>query len=62
VRIAPFALGRLEITPGQWRAATDTQPSHFRRCGEDGPVENVSWEDAPAFVARLYKRVSGKAA
>lgn len=61
VRIAPFALGRLEITQGQWRAVMDTQPSHFRRCGEDCPVENVSWEDAQAFVAKLNKRVSGKA-
>jgi acyl-CoA thioesterase-1 len=47
----PFELGRTEVTQAQWQALMGDNPSRFR--GPDLPVEQVSWEDARAFVARL---------
>lgn len=60
VRIRSFAMGKFEVTQGQWRALMGTQPSGFRRCGEDCPVEEISWDDAKAFLARLNQKVAGR--
>lgn len=53
---ANFAMGRFLVTQRQWRTLLGGNPSHFSNCGDDCPVENVSWNDAQAFVARLNKR------
>ncbi len=42
-----------EVTQGQWLAVMGNNPSRFKRCGKDCPVENVSWEDAQAFIVKL---------
>lgn len=49
----PFALGRTEVTQGQWRAVMGRNPARFKACGDECPVENVSWTDAQRFVQRL---------
>jgi formylglycine-generating enzyme required for sulfatase activity len=49
----PFALGKTEITQGQWRAIMVSNPSHFSACGDDCPVEKVSWDDAQQYVRKL---------
>jgi formylglycine-generating enzyme required for sulfatase activity len=55
--IAPFAMGRTEVTQAQWFAVMGTRPSHFGRrflqSGDDFPVEQVSWHDAQEYVRRL---------
>lgn len=33
-----------------------SNPSHFKACGEDCPVEHVSWHDAQAFITMLNQR------
>ena len=48
-----FWLQSTEVTQGQWRAVMGTSPSHFSSCGDDCPVETVSWEDAVAYVNAL---------
>lgn len=53
VSIDDFALGRTEITQGQWRAVMGNNPSNFSNCGDDCPVENVSWNDAQVFIQKL---------
>ena len=53
VSIDDFALGRTEITQGQWRAVMGNNPSSFSSCGDDCPVEKVSWDDAQAFIQKL---------
>jgi formylglycine-generating enzyme required for sulfatase activity len=48
-----FAMGRTEVTQGQWKAVMGDNPSRFGSCGDDCPVEMVSWKDAQAFVLKL---------
>ncbi len=49
----PFYLQTTEVTQGQWKRVMGTNPSRFSDCGEDCPVEQVSWNDAQAFIRKL---------
>jgi formylglycine-generating enzyme required for sulfatase activity len=49
----PFYMQKTEVTQGQWNAVMGENPSHFRACGENCPVEKVTWHDAQRFIARL---------
>ncbi len=49
----PFAMGKFEVTQGQWKALMGNNPSKFNNCGNDCPVEQVSWDDAQAFIQKL---------
>ena len=42
-----------EETQGQWKAIMGSNPSYFKKCGDDCPVEQVSWEDAQEFIRKL---------
>ena len=44
---------KTEVTQGQWKAVMGENPSYFKNCGDDCPVESVSWEDARAFIQKL---------
>jgi formylglycine-generating enzyme required for sulfatase activity len=55
-----FALGKTEITQGQWKAIMGTNPSEFGKCGDDCPVEKVSWDDAQAFIKKLNAKTGKK--
>ena len=62
-----YYIGICEVTQEQWFRITAEQPSHFSRKGGGAtavaevpdatlarfPVENVSWKDVMAFIARL---------
>jgi formylglycine-generating enzyme required for sulfatase activity len=48
-----FALGKTEITQGQWRAMMNGNPSDSINCGDDCPVENVSWDDVQVFIQKF---------
>ncbi|MFZ5569556.1 MAG: SUMF1/EgtB/PvdO family nonheme iron enzyme [Thermodesulfobacteriota bacterium] len=48
-----YYLQKTEVTQGQWRMVMGANPSRFYRCGDDCPVESVSWDDAQAFIAAL---------
>lgn len=48
-----FAIGKTEVTQGQWKAIMGNNPSGFKKCGENCPVEKVSWEDAQLFITKL---------
>jgi formylglycine-generating enzyme required for sulfatase activity len=56
VDVPRFAMGRFEVTQGQWHAVMGSNPSRFKDCGVDCPVERVSWNDAQEFVRRLSQR------
>jgi len=42
-----------EVTQGQYRALMGTNPSYFAKCGDDCPVERVSWHDAATYCNTL---------
>jgi|GEM_PF-957552 len=48
-----FYMQTTEVTQGQWKAVMGNNPSIFSLCGDDCPVENVSWNDVQNFIAKL---------
>lgn len=60
VSISKFAMGQYEVTQGQWTALMGGNPSWFKDCGDDCPVENVSWNDAQEFVKKLNAKTGQK--
>ena len=42
-----------EVTQGQWKAVMNKNPSYFSECGDDCPVELISWDDVQGFIQRL---------
>lgn len=53
VMLQRFAMGKTEVTQGQWKAIMDNNPSAFLFCGDSCPVDQVSWNDAQAFIQKL---------
>jgi formylglycine-generating enzyme required for sulfatase activity/uncharacterized caspase-like protein len=45
-----------EVTQGEWSAVMGSDPSYFSSCGASCPVEQVSWEDAQAFIKKVSTR------
>ncbi|MBW1847150.1 MAG: formylglycine-generating enzyme family protein [Deltaproteobacteria bacterium] len=45
-----------EVTQRQWKEVMDSNPSFFIGCGDNCPVENVSWIDAQSFIQKLNAR------
>ncbi len=52
-----YWLGATPVTQALYEAVMGSNPSHFE--GPERPVENVSWNDAQAFVKRLNELVEG---
>ena len=48
-----FYVGRYEVTQGQWQKVMGSNPSFLYQCGENCPVEEVSWNDAQEFIKKL---------
>ncbi len=51
----PYYLQATEVTQQQWMDVMSTQPSHFKNCGIDCPVENIRHTEAMEFLNRLNK-------
>jgi formylglycine-generating enzyme len=56
VCVDDFYLGKHEVTQGQWKSLMGSNPSDFKNCADDCPVESVSWNDAQDFISRLNQR------
>jgi formylglycine-generating enzyme required for sulfatase activity len=63
VSVSPFYMGKFTVTQAQWRAVAalaqvqrflNPEPSYFK--GDNLPVEQISWDDAVEFCARLSKK------
>ncbi|MDZ7621631.1 MAG: formylglycine-generating enzyme family protein [Candidatus Competibacteraceae bacterium] len=52
-----YWLADTTCTQALWQAVLGDNPSHFK--GEDRPVENVNWDDAQRFIARLNELILG---
>ena len=48
-----FWMGRFPVTQRQWQAVMGSNPSRMKRAGLDAPVEQVSYRDVQAFLAKL---------
>lgn len=52
-----FYMGKYEVTQAQWQAVMGSNSSNFK--GDSLPVEDISWNDAIAFIARLNAQKDG---
>jgi formylglycine-generating enzyme required for sulfatase activity/uncharacterized RDD family membrane protein YckC len=59
VNVRSFAMGKYEVTQGQWAAVMGNNPSKFAACGVNCPVESVSWNEAQQFIQKL-NQLTGK--
>ena len=48
-----FYIQKTEVTQGQWIKIMGKNPSFYKECGDDCPVEQVSWNDAQQFIKQL---------
>ncbi len=51
--IKGFYMQTTQVTQGQWKAVMGDNPSNFKECGDDCPVETVSWNDVNDFIKKL---------
>ncbi|MEO5341504.1 MAG: formylglycine-generating enzyme family protein [Magnetococcus sp. MYC-9] len=56
VTVDRFEIGKYEVTQGQWRTIMGSNPSWFDSCGEQCPVETVSWDEVQEFIKKLNER------
>ncbi len=54
-----FYMQTTEVTQGQWQSVAESNPSYFKKCGYDCPVERVSWNDVQEFIKRLNQKEGG---
>jgi len=54
-----FYMGRYEVTQAQWQSVMGNNPSYFKACGGNCPVEQVSWDDAQSFISKLNQSNDG---
>ena len=54
-----FYMSTTEVTQGQWRSVMGSNPSSVSRCGDNCPVENVSWNDVQDFLTALNNKGEG---
>jgi formylglycine-generating enzyme required for sulfatase activity len=56
VTVGDFYIGKYEVTQKEWREIMGSNPSFFKNCGNDCPVEMVSWNDAQEFIEKLNRK------
>jgi len=54
-----FHMQTTEVTQGQWKAEMENNPSYFKDCGDDCPVESVSTNDVQDFIKKLNQKGEG---
>jgi formylglycine-generating enzyme required for sulfatase activity len=59
-KVNNFYIGKYEVTQGQWKKIMNVNPSWFKNCGDNCPVEQVSWNDVQKFISTLNSKSSGK--
>ena len=50
-----FFLKATEVTQGEWEALMGSNPSSFSSCGDDCPVESVSWWESVEYCNALSR-------
>lgn len=55
-----FYLQTTEVTQRQWKAVMGENPAGFVQCGEDCPVDSLSWDMIQVFLEKMNKLEKGK--
>ena len=50
-----FYMKSTEVTQGEWPELMGNNPSYYKSCGDDCPVNNVNWYDALAYCNALSR-------
>lgn len=50
-----FYMQAHEVTQGEWQVLMGNNPSYFQSCGNNCPVENVTWYDALSYANALSR-------
>ena len=53
-------IGKYPVTQAQYQAVMGTNPSSFKECGDNCPVETVSYDDAQRFINKLSGQTGKK--
>ncbi len=61
VTVSSFKIMKYEVTQGQYEKVMGNNPSYFKGCGSNCPVESVSWNDAKAFCEKAGGRLPTEA-
>ena len=51
-----FCMKATEVTQGEWQSVMGNNPSYFKDCGANCPVEQVNWDDAAGYANALSRR------
>ena len=60
VTVGDFYIGKYEVTQKEWEEVMGSNPSGFSNCGDNCPVENVSWNDIQEFIRKLNVKTGKK--
>jgi formylglycine-generating enzyme required for sulfatase activity len=50
-----FCMKATEVTQREWESVMGNNPSEFKNCGSNCPVEQVSWDDAVSYANALSR-------
>jgi formylglycine-generating enzyme required for sulfatase activity len=56
VNVPAFKMMTTEVTQGQWQAVMGNNPAKFKSCGDNCPVEKVSWNDVQGFIKKFNQK------
>lgn len=51
-----FYISKFEVTQGNWKAIMGNNPSQNIKCGDDCPVDSVSWDEVQIFIKKLNEK------
>jgi TonB family protein len=58
VPVNNFCIGKYEVTQKEWQEIMGSNPSNFKNCGGNCPVEQVSWNDVQTFISKLNAKTN----
>jgi len=53
-----YLIAKTEITQKQWTTIMAQNPAYFSQCGEQCPVESISWNDIQQYLKKLSQQYS----
>ena len=60
VCVDDFYLGEHEVTQGEWQDVMGNNPSSYKDCGGECPVESVTWNDVQQYIRKLNRKTGIK--